>query len=397
VEEPPAPQTPEEVAAAAAKTAEEQKTAEAKAAAEKAFEEGSPLDRLTPEQKEFLKANPQLKDSYYRDRLYHENNITPKLAVNLNEMGLTTTERVAEAVKAVNAIDALDADFRSGTPQGAMNLAIGLAQEDPASAEKLIRNITDPNFLVQVAPQIFYEQRGKMLDDVLNNARAKIAEFLGNDPDAVAAIDGFKSLLDELSKKTGTPGPGGYQPKGAADPATAAKLQELDNIKRSEVQRFGDTTTQEMNGALRSLIGEEVGKLTGKGFDPQVRSDIVEKIAGTLNQRLIQDTFFRRDRDAILKAPDKSLDEKRSMMVRLVVHSARSKLGPVAKDIIKPYTRTTIQTNEQTHAKRVALAANREVGGSAAAKPQIPKLTKNMSDVDTWKTLEAQYAARRGG
>lgn len=386
----PAPEEEEVPAEAKADEAEPEAKPEETTPEPDEWAKGTPLEKFTPEQKAFLKANPQLKDAVYRDRAYHENGVTVKLAEVIGQSGLTTVENVAHAVQAVGAIEALDADFKAGTPDAAIRLANGLAEESPEAALALLRNLTTPDVLLKVAPDVYFESQQRLLQTVFANTRAKVQEFLQNDPDAVAAIDGFQSLLEEISRRAGTSPPNG---RGAADPVTVSKLQELEALKQREVRSFGDTAAREINDGVKGLIGEALSAATPKGFDPQVKADLVEKIRTQLEQRLTSDVFFRRERDAILRDTSRSLDDRRAALVKHVVSAAKSRLGKVVKDIVTPYTRHVISGNRQQHERRASNAQNKEIGASAPAKPSVQKIDyRTMSDDQIYDSLMQRQA-----
>lgn len=385
--EPPKPEEPEKTP--------EQEAAEKAAQAEK-WREYTPLERLTPEQKAFFNANPGLRDTVFaavrRDAVFHEAGFTPDFAEGLAQAGLTTPDRVGQAMQAVRDVDALDADFQAGTPDAVLQMAATLSQLYPEATAKFIENITSPQVLLQASPQTFFKLRSQLLSDLFTNTQRQVKDLLENDPDAVAQVDGFMSLLDDLSKRIGTTGHGG----GGVDPATQVKLEELDALKYERAQGFRAQASREIDAGVKALIFGEIDKAAPKGFDPTIRSDLGEKIVKQVFQQLLSDPFFLRGRDAILGDRSRSPEERRAALVAFFLKSAGPTVNKAAKRVVGPYTHNAINVNKQTHQQRRSLASNREIGGSRAAGPAVPTFDKNMSDADKWNFLEAK-GARRGG
>lgn len=351
----------------------------------------APPVALTPEQKAFLKANPQLKDAVYRDRRYHELGINVKVAEAMHQSGIASLDDVQAAVQSIESIDALNADFTGRTPESAEGLFQTLKEVDAESADFVARYFASPEFQQKHFPERFMEQRNALLNDVFANAR-KVAETT-LDPDtredANGLIDSFEKLLEDLSRRAGE------RPRGAVPPAEAKRIAELEaKLAEREVSTTRDflqNTNAKANQAVNELIGEAIKNLSRNSFTPEVREDLLKKIAVQVNETLRSQPTTRRGFRDIVNNTTLSPEERQKKAVSFIASRAKSLVGTIAPKVVRPYTAQAVAAqNKRIETKKALASSSREAASATvAARPAVAKIDyRRMSDEDVFAALE---------
>jgi len=366
----------EPVAAAPAEPPEkvEAKADDGKLPEEEVWGEGTPLETLSPAEKTFLKAHPPLRDSVYRDRVMTELGMTVKEAAALRDLGVTSVEDVTQALESTRALQELEGDFLTKTPEGAANLIHKLSQVDGEAAANLVRAAAK---LQKVAdPQGYADRQIEAFDTLMANLKAR---WQGNE-EALQQIAEFNRLAESAPD---LPTSGREKPLPTEKEKRLAELEAKESERSTSGDReFRSGTNAAASKAVSDLVAAQVLKLIPEGaIHPTLRPDILKKAKSTIDD-LIRTPVFRARYNAHLSDTSKTPEERRAAAVAEVLSRAEKLAPRLVRQMTTPYTRQTVKNSEDRQAKVKAAVARRDIG--SAGTPAMPKPAPlnftNMSD-----------------
>lgn len=345
--------------------------------AAEAVDELADLDfaNLPAARKEYLKRDPEARAAWFFRQQMADLEFTVPEARAYREV-FSSSKDAQEALKRAVDFGSLERAFASEAPDAHLQALAALGEKFGPKVDNLIRTVAEN--LDAVNPAVALERDAQRMTELLSPERLAPANDIERE-----ALD---IVWEMLGRKAIEKQPPGKPEDPRLKELAALKTQRAQEAEQSRVRLSRDATAAGEAEMKKVLEGAFAGAKEA-GVDPKVLSDISSAVFGEVRSRLVEHPFFQQQFQQILNDAARTPEQRKADCASLVLRWAKPLLVDLARQRVRPYTRTLVKTSQKRIAHAKDLSSLAEIGGGPANVGRPTPALHDMSLEDAARTL----------
>lgn len=345
--------------------------------AAEAADELADLDfaNLPAARKEYLKRDPEARAAWFFRQQMGDLEFTVPEARAYREV-FSSSKDAQEALKRAVDFGALERAFASDAPDSHFQALAALGQKFGPRVDNLIRTVAEN--LEAVNPHVALERDSQRMTELLSEERLS--------PQDEFEREALNTVWEMLGRKAVEKKPAGAPKDPRLEELAALKTQRAQEAEQSRVRLSRDATAAGEAEMQKVLEGAFAGAKEA-GVDPAVLADISSAVFGEVRKRLVEHPFFQQQFQTILNDAARTPEQRKADCASLVSRWSKPLLVDLARQKVRPYTRTLVKTSQKRIAHARGLASMAEIGGGPANVGRPTPALTDMSLEDAARTL----------